>query len=211
MPPKMDPNEIKYVYVRVTGGEVPGASSLAPKVGPLGMSPKKVGDDIVKATQEWKGLRVTAKLIVQNRQAKVEIVPSAASMIIKALKEPVRDRKKVKNSECREPKHAPCARRCGAPRKRCPPAHQRAMCDPPPARSPRVRGVAVVHSGSITFDDIIRIGRIMAPRSLSKTFTGTCLEMLGTAQSVGCKVDGQDPHDLIEDIKAGEGPEIPDE
>ena len=36
MPPKMDPNEIKIVYVRVTGGIVPGASSLAPKVGPLG-------------------------------------------------------------------------------------------------------------------------------------------------------------------------------
>ncbi len=97
----MDPNEIKYVYVRVTGGEVPGASSLAPKVGPLGMSPKKVGDDIVKATSgEWKGLRVTCKLIVQNRQAKVEVVPSAASLVIKALKEPLRDRKKVKNSEC---------------------------------------------------------------------------------------------------------------
>ena len=102
MPPKMDPNEIKYVYVRVTGGEVPGASSLAPKVGPLGMSPKKVGDDIVKATGgEWKGLRVTCKLIVQNRQAKVEVVPSAAALVIKALKEPPRDRKKVKNSEWR--------------------------------------------------------------------------------------------------------------
>jgi ribosomal protein L11 len=109
MPPKMDPNEIKYVYVRVTGGEVPGASSLAPKVGPLGMSPKKVGDDIVKATSgEWKGLRVTCKLIVQNRQAKVEVVPSAASLVIKALKEPLRDRKKVKNSEC-------CSRRCTPP------------------------------------------------------------------------------------------------
>lgn len=98
----MDPNEVKYVYVRVTGGEVPGASSLAPKVGPLGMSPKKVGDDIVKATSgEWKGLRVTCKLIVQNRQAKVEVVPSAASLVIKALKEPQRDRKKVKNSTLR--------------------------------------------------------------------------------------------------------------
>ena len=108
MPPKMDPNEIKYVYVRVTGGEVPGASSLAPKVGPLGMSPKKVGDDIVKATSgEWKGLRVTCKLIVQNRQAKVEVVPSAASLVIKALKEPLRDRKKVKNSECSAPLHRP--------------------------------------------------------------------------------------------------------
>lgn len=31
------------VYVRATGGEVGAASSLAPKIGPLGLSPKKVG------------------------------------------------------------------------------------------------------------------------------------------------------------------------
>ena len=166
MPPKFDPNEVKVIYVRVTGGEVGAVSSLAPKVGPLGLSPKKVGDDIAKATKEWAGLRVTAKLNVQNRQAKVEVCPSAAALIIKALKEPSRDRKKVKN---------------------------------------------IVHNGNITMDDIIRIARIMRPRSLSKKFEGTVLEMLGTAQSVGCKVDGEDPHDLIEQIHEGEGPEIPEE
>lgn len=37
------------------------------------------------------------KLTVQNRQAKVTVVPSAAALVIKALKEPERDRKKVKN------------------------------------------------------------------------------------------------------------------
>lgn len=74
-------------------------SSLAPKIGPLGLSPKKVGDDIMKATGDWKGLKVTVKLIIQNRQARVEVVPSAASLVIKALKEPPRDRKKVKHSE----------------------------------------------------------------------------------------------------------------
>ena len=167
MPPKMDPNEVKIIYVRVTGGEVPGASSLAPKVGPLGMSPKKVGDDLVKATMaEWKGLRVTCKLLVQNRQAKVEVVPGAASLIIKALKEPHRDRTKVQN---------------------------------------------IVHNGSITMDDVIRIARLMRARSLAKKFEGTLLEILGTCQSVGCRVDGEDPHDIIEQIHEGEGPEIPEE
>lgn len=58
-----------------------------------------MGDDIAKATGDWKGLRITVKLIIQNRQAKVEVVPSAAALIIKALKEPPRDRKKTKNSE----------------------------------------------------------------------------------------------------------------
>lgn len=60
-------------------------------------SPKKVGDDIQKGTADWKGLKITVKLVVQNRQAKVEVVPSAAALIIRALKEPPRDRKKVKH------------------------------------------------------------------------------------------------------------------
>lgn len=83
--------------MRAVGGEVGATSSLAPKIGPLGLSPKKVGDDIAKATSDWKGLKVTCKLIIQNRQATIEVVPSAASLLIKALKEPPRDRKKVKN------------------------------------------------------------------------------------------------------------------
>jgi large subunit ribosomal protein L12e len=97
MGPKFDPTEIKIICLRAVGGEVGATSALAPKIGPLGLSPKKVGDDIAKATQEWKGLRITVQLTVQNRQAKVDIVPSASSLVIRALKEPHRDRKKVKN------------------------------------------------------------------------------------------------------------------
>jgi large subunit ribosomal protein L12e len=85
------------VYLRAVGGEVGATSSLAPKIGPLGLSPKKVGDDIAKATQDWKGLKITVRLTIQNRQAAIDVVPSAASLIIKALKEPPRDRKKVKH------------------------------------------------------------------------------------------------------------------
>ena len=40
---------------------------------------------------------MTVELKIQNRQATVSVVPSAAALIIKALKEPPRDRKKVKN------------------------------------------------------------------------------------------------------------------
>uniref|UniRef100_A0A8C2LWJ7 60S ribosomal protein L12 n=1 Tax=Cricetulus griseus TaxID=10029 RepID=A0A8C2LWJ7_CRIGR len=97
MPPKFDPNEIKVVYLRCTGGEVGATSTLGPKIGPLGLSPKKVGDDIAKATGEWKGLSITVKLTIQNRQAQIEVVASASAVIIKALKEPPRDRKKQKN------------------------------------------------------------------------------------------------------------------
>jgi ribosomal protein L11 len=60
-------------------------------------SPKKVGDDIQKGTKDYLGLKLTVKLTIQNRKATVSIMPSAATLIIKALKEPLRDRKKVKD------------------------------------------------------------------------------------------------------------------
>ncbi|KAL9322303.1 hypothetical protein ACSQ67_010356 [Phaseolus vulgaris] len=46
---------------------------------------------------DWKGLRMTMKLTVRNHQAKVTGVHSAAALVINALKEPERDRKKNKN------------------------------------------------------------------------------------------------------------------
>ncbi len=159
MPPKLDPNEIKIIYLRATGGEVGASSALAPKIGPLGLSPKKVGEDIAKATQDWKGLRVTVQLTIQNRQAAVSVVPSASSLVIKALKEAPRDRKKEKN---------------------------------------------IKHNGNISLDDVIEIARIMRHKSLARELSGTVKEILGTAFSVGCTVDGQSPKDLGDAIDAGE-------
>merc|ERR1712113_1088360 len=112
-----------------------------------------------------KGLKITVKLTIQNRQAKVSVVPSASSLIIKALKEPPRDRKKVKH---------------------------------------------VKHTGNIPFDEIINIARVMRERSLSKNLAGVVKEILGTAQSVGCSIDGQHPHDIIDKVNSGEY-EVPEE
>ncbi|KAB8297326.1 hypothetical protein EYC80_002675 [Monilinia laxa] len=165
MPPKLDPNEIKIIHLRATGGEVGASSALAPKIGPLGLSPKKVGEDIAKATGDWKGLRVTVRLTIQNRQAAVSVVPSASSLVIKALKEPPRDRKKEKN---------------------------------------------IKHSKSITLDEVIEIARTMRFKSLAKELKGTVKEILGTAFSVGCQVDGRSPKDVSDDIESGEI-EIPEE
>lgn len=159
MPPKFDPSSVQYVALRAIGGEVAATSSLAPKIGPLGLSPKKVGDDIAKATKDWKGLKVTVKLTIQNRKATVSLMPSAASHIIKALKEPSRDRKKVKD---------------------------------------------VLHDGDISYDDVYTIAKHMRVKSMARKMAGTVLEVLGTAQSVGCTVDGEHPHDMIEAIQEGE-------
>ncbi|KAL8879674.1 MAG: hypothetical protein Q9198_002759 [Flavoplaca austrocitrina] len=173
MPPKFDPTETKVITLRATGGEVGASSALAPKtnwewgikIGPLGLSPKKVGEDIAKATGDWKGLRVTVKLTIQNRQAAVSVEPSASSLVIRALKEPPRDRKKEKN---------------------------------------------IKHTKSIPLDTIFEIARTMRFKSMAKGLEGTVLEILGTAFSVGCQVDGKSPKDISDGIKQGEI-EVPDE
>ncbi|XP_073747379.1 large ribosomal subunit protein uL11-like [Callorhinus ursinus] len=99
MPPKFNSKKIKVVYLRCTGREVGATSALALKMSPLGLSPKKV-DDVIggddKATDNGKGLRMTMKLTIRNRQAQIEVVPSTWTLIIKAFKEPPRDRKKPK-------------------------------------------------------------------------------------------------------------------
>ena len=67
---------------------------LAPKItlSPLCLSLKNT-DDIAKATSDQKGLRNSET----DHSAQTEVVPSASALIIKALKEPPRDRKKQKN------------------------------------------------------------------------------------------------------------------
>lgn len=52
-------------------------------------------------------------------------------------------------------------------------------------------------------DQIIDIAKTMRPRSMSRQLSGTVKEILGTAQSVGCTVDGSHPHDKIDEINDG--------
>ena len=42
-----------------------------------------------------------------------------------------------------------------------------------------------------------------ANKSLARELKGTVLEILGTAFSVGCQVDGRSPKDISDDIKEG--------
>merc|ERR1711907_884421 len=89
-------DEIKYIVMKVVGGEITSAAALAPKCSPLGLSPKVVCEAIQKATKEWKGVKIMVEIAVQNRQCTVVVLPSATPKIIKALKKVGRDRKKQK-------------------------------------------------------------------------------------------------------------------
>lgn len=89
----------------------------------------------------------------------MSVVPSASSLVIKALKEPPRDRKKEKN---------------------------------------------IKHTKSIPLDEIIEIARKMRFKSMSVELKGTVKEVLGTAFSVGCQVDGKSPKVVSDEIENGE-------
>ena len=78
---------------------------------------------------------------------------------MKALKEPVRDRKKEKN---------------------------------------------IKHDGNVTLDQIIEIARPMRSKSMAKELSGTVKEILGTAFSVGCTVNGEAPTEITRQINDGE-------
>ena len=108
---------------------------------------------------DWKGLKITVKLTVVNRQAtvyfdyiclieQVEVVPSASSLIIRELNEPPRDRKKDKNSM---------------------------MIDN------EINNI-VKHSGNITLDQVIKVAKILRERSYANKLSGTVKEVLGTCQ-----------------------------
>jgi len=85
--------------MKVVGGEVTSAAALAPKCGPIGLPPKKVGEDIQKATTKWKGVKIEIEIKVVNRQCTVSVLPTCAPLIIEALKEPGRNRKTEKDRQ----------------------------------------------------------------------------------------------------------------
>lgn len=58
----------------------------------------------------------------------------------------------------------------------------------------------VKHDGNLTLEQIIEIAKTMRPRSMARKLAGTVKEILGTAQSVGCTVEGEPPHDIIDKI-----------
>ena len=147
------------IKVRVWGGESGVTAKLAPRLGPLGVNSGQVGQQVAKATEAYKGYRCSVQIKIVDRQPTITILPSTSTLLIHALQEPHRDRKKTKN---------------------------------------------VKHSGDLSIDTIIDIARQMQFKSMSKTLAGTVKEVLGTAQAMGARVDGQNPKAIQKKITNGE-------
>ena len=71
---------------------------IAPKVGPLGFSPRVVVQTVREKTTDWDGTKVQIQLTINTSQQKIELVevkPSTSSYIIQSLKEPVIKEKEI--------------------------------------------------------------------------------------------------------------------
>ena len=98
-PPGAASDEIKTLTLKVVGGEAPSNAVLSARLAPFGCNPKKSGEEIAKQTKEYTNIRIYVTLHIQSREIKkVDLLPCCSSYIIKELKEPVRQRRKVKGS-----------------------------------------------------------------------------------------------------------------
>ena len=62
----------------------------------------------------------------------------------------------------------------------------------------------ILHNGDLTLKDVLECAKTMRGRSQARLFVGTVMEILGTAVSIGCTVEGQDPRVIQQKIKDGE-------
>lgn len=90
-------DEMKTLTLKVVGGEAPSNAVLSSRLSPFGCNPKKSGEEIAKQTKDFTNIRIYITLHMQSREIKkIDILPCCSSYIIKELKEPVRQRRKVK-------------------------------------------------------------------------------------------------------------------
>ena len=57
--------------------------------------------------------------------------------------------------------------------------------------------------GELSFDSIVKIAKIRRPKSLAKSLKGVVKEVLGTCVSMGVKVDGKHPKEVVEEVDKG--------
>ena len=78
-------------------------------------------------------------------------------------------------------------------------------CLKEPARD-RKKTKNIQHNGNIKFDDVLRIANVMrdAKKSLAIELEGTVKEILGTARSLGCTIDGKSAAEMTSAVNRGE-------
>ena len=97
MPPKVDTSQLVILKTFIFAGDKNLPPSMSQKLGPLGLNAKKVGEDISKACEAFKGLRVFVEIHAKDKKADIFVKPGISCLIVKEMGGAVpRDRKKEK-------------------------------------------------------------------------------------------------------------------
>ena len=64
-------DEMKFITMKVVGGEPPSNAVLHAKLAPFGCNPKKAGETISKGTQEYTNIRIYVKLSIKLKTLKL--------------------------------------------------------------------------------------------------------------------------------------------
>ena len=83
MPPV---EEAKYIYMKVVGGDTVVGADVSSKCDSFGMAARKVDDDIIAVSKDWKSIKVPVEVQVLNRQVTVRVLSSASFLIQRTLK-----------------------------------------------------------------------------------------------------------------------------
>jgi large subunit ribosomal protein L12e len=171
----------------------------------LGLSAKKIADDVAKMTKAYAGLKVTCKLIVQNRQVRyyalllcslyVGFVLCLSRLSVCLFSYPFSPQTLYIFFHAYPQAQIEVVASAAT-------LIIQALDEPMRDRKTEKN---ILHDGDLTIEQIYEVARLMRPRSMAKTFAGTVKEVLGTCQSVGCTVNGEAPHDIIDDINDPDG------
>ena len=64
-------DEMKFITMKVVGGEPPSNAILSAKLAPFGCNPKKAGETISKGTKEYINIRIYVKLSIKLKTLKL--------------------------------------------------------------------------------------------------------------------------------------------
>ena len=90
-----DFTKLEILTCKFCGGEGT-PKTFSQKTGKLGVQTKQIDEELKKAAADYKGIRVTSEIHVQNKAFTIKFKPGVTAQVVKAMGDYVRDRAKQK-------------------------------------------------------------------------------------------------------------------
>ncbi|MES1904946.1 MAG: 60S ribosomal protein L12 [Paramarteilia canceri] len=170
-------NYVAIVTCKGFGGAPPSMASLSQQLAPLKIPPKKACDEISKKTQPFIKIRTVSHICIKN-DGTFDIIPqvSTSMLIIKKIGSA---NKRVDAGAAAKGK-----KKKGAP-----------------AAKDEIK--VFHHTGNLTMDDVIEIGRAKVAEGKIKELKQAVLSVVGTAGTMQVTIDCKSPKEVTTLLKDG--------